>query len=423
MRKRYALVGAGSRGFGMFARPIVEDFADVAELVAVCDANAHRLDLLAQRLGIDVATYADFDEMLSTDAPDIVIVCTVDATHDLFIVRALEAGCDVITEKPMTTTAAKVRAILEAERRTGRMVRVTFNARYGAASEALYKQLRQGVVGTLISAEYTEYLNTDHGADYFRRWHRRKDNSGGLLVHKATHHFDQLNWWIGSDPETVYAIGRQGYYGPTRHERGERCLTCSHADTCEFFVDLRANEKLNALYLQGEALDGYYRDRCVFADEIDIEDAIVVAIRYANGVLVNYALNAFAPYEGQRIGFNGAKGRLEIDLVDDYHGPDEHGAMAVNRRGASPVARVSPLFGRPYEVAVEQREGGHGGSDERIRQRLFRDEQIDTLGQAAGSRAGAMSVLVGVAANQSIATGMPVRIADLVPSGLLGARE
>lgn len=414
MRTRYALVGVGSRGFGMFARPLVRDFADVAELVALCDANTHRMALANQRLGTNIPAYTDFDAMLRAARPQVVIVCTVDGTHHHFILRALEAGCDVITEKPMTTTAEHVRAILEAERRTGRTVRVSFNARYGAPTEALKQELLRGTVGELISVDFTEYLDTEHGADYFRRWHRRKANSGGLLIHKATHHFDQLNWWIGSDPELVYALGATRYYGPTRAERGERCLTCAYTASCPFFLDLRANENLRALYLEAEGEDGYYRDRCVFADEIDIEDTLVVSIRYTNGVLVNYALYAFMPYEGQRIGFNGRCGRMEVDLVDRYHGLDAQGRLAVYRLGVRPDVRVSPLFGRPYTIPVEEREGGHGGADERIRAHLFRAGTPDPLGQVAGSRAGAMSVLIGVAANRSIATGQPVRIAELL---------
>jgi predicted dehydrogenase len=414
MKKRYTLVGVGSRGYGMFARPLVKDFPGVAELVGFCDVNVHRMKLDNQRLGTSIPTFVDFEEMLSATRPDTVIVCTVDGTHHDFVIRALKAGCDVITEKPMTTTAAKVRAILEAEKRGDHTVQVSFNARYGAPTEALYKLLREGVIGNIISADFAEFLNTSHGADYFRRWHRRKENSGGLLIHKATHHFDQLNWWIGSDPETVHAIGDTCYYGPTREERGERCLTCPYAKTCEFYLDLRANENLKALYLDAESEDGYYRDRCVFSDEIDIEDTLAVAIRYTNGVVVNYSLNAFAPYEGQRIGFNGTKGRIEIDMVNQYHGPNEMGILEVYRLDQPLEIKVEPLFGKPYTVPVKLREGGHGGADEGIREHLFRPDVPDPLHQKAGSRAGAMSVLIGAAGNQSIASGMPIKIADLL---------
>jgi len=383
----YVILGTESEGlnekalcFGRCGQSGVRDVY-VAELVGFCDVNKHRMKLANQRLGTSIPAFADFEEMLSVTRPDTVIVCTVDGTHHDFVIRALEAGCDVITEKPMTTTAAKVRAILEAEKHSGHTVHVSFNARYGAPTESLYKLLREGVIGDIISADFAEFLNTSHGADY---------------LHKATHHFDQLNWWIGGDPETIYAIGDTCYYGPTREERNERCLTCPYAKTCEFYLDLRANENLKALYLDAESEDGYYRDRCVFSDEIDIEDTLAVAIRYTNGV------------------FNGTKGRIEIDMVNQYHGPNEMGILEVYRLDQPLEIKVEPLFGKPYTVPVKLREGGHGGADEGIREHLFRPDVPDPLHQKAGSRAGAMSVLIGAAGNQSIASGMPIKIADLL---------
>ena len=86
--------------------------------------------------------------------------------------------------------------------------------------------LKDGVVGEVLNVDFEYLLDTKHGADYFRRWHRRKENSGGLLVHKATHHFDLVNWWIEDEPEEVMAFGSRRFYGPVRAERGVRCLTC-----------------------------------------------------------------------------------------------------------------------------------------------------------------------------------------------------
>lgn len=414
MTTRYALVGVGGRGYYMYARPIVTELADVAELVGLCDRNSHRLQLAVERLGRNIPTFTDFDQMIAQTHPDVVIVCSIDSTHHEYIIRALEAGCDAITEKPMTTTAANVRAILAAERRTGRTVHVTFNVRYSAPAEAIKTLLLQGTIGELVSVDFTEYLDTDHGADYFRRWHRQKDNSGGLLIHKGSHHFDQLNWWIDAAPKTVYALADRRFYGPTRQERGERCLTCAYTRTCPFYLDLRASVDLTAMYLEAEGEDGYYRDRCVFGEDIDIQDTMVVSIRYTNGVLVNYALNAFMPYEGQRIGLNGTKGRMELDLIERYHGLDEQGVLKVLPLPARHEIRVNPLFGRPYTVPVELRYGGHGGADERLRDDLFRAQGPDPLGRRADSRAGALSVLIGVAANQSMVTGQPVEIQNLL---------
>ncbi len=140
-----------------------------------------------------------------------------------------------------------------------------------------------------------------------------------------------------------------------------------------------------------------------------------MVIRYRGGATVNYALCAYAPYEGQRIGFNGTLGRLEVDLVDRYHGPDAAGLLREYPLDVAPVIKVSPLFGHPFTVPIEQRaEEGHGGADARIRNHLFRPETADPLEQRADAWAGALSALVGIAGNRSLATGAPVTIAQLI---------
>lgn len=76
-----------------------------------------------------------------------------------------------------------------------------------------------GAIGDVHSVHFEWLLNTEHGADYFRRWHRDKRNSGGLLVHKSTHHFDLVNFWLGSRPQTVYAQGSLMFYGKENAEK------------------------------------------------------------------------------------------------------------------------------------------------------------------------------------------------------------
>ena len=124
-RKRYAQVGIGSRS-AMFTNAIVDSFSNGCELVALCDTNQGRMDLrnrqIADKCG-PVPTWKaeEFDTMIEQAKPDVVIVTTVDATHSDYICRAMELGCDVITEKPMTTDEAKSQRILDTQKRTGRM--------------------------------------------------------------------------------------------------------------------------------------------------------------------------------------------------------------------------------------------------------------------------------------------------------------
>ena len=209
-----------------------------------------------------------------------------------------------MTEKPMTTDEKKCRAILDTQRKTGRKCRVTFNYRYSPPRTQVKDLLMSGVIGDVLSVDFHWMLDTHHGADYFRRWHSNKVNSGGLMVHKATHHFDLVNWWLSAVPVSVMAMGKREFYTPAMAKRlglqshHERCLTCPEKAKCAFYLDLAANKELKELFLDNEQYDGYFRDRCVFRPDIDIEDTMNVQVRYNTGVTMAYSLNAFNAWEG-----------------------------------------------------------------------------------------------------------------------------
>lgn len=423
-RTRYAIVGLGGRS-RMFVDALADTYADTSELVAFCDTNRVRmqvhLDDKREQLG-DVPCYlaADFPRMLREARPDVVIVTTIDRTHHEYIIGAMEAGCDAITEKPMTVDAPKCRAILDAVKRTGRSLKVTFNYRYGPTRSKLKELLMAGAIGEVTSVHFEWLLNTRHGADYFRRWHRDKRNSGGLMVHKATHHFDLVNWCLDSAPELVFGLGKLAFYGRANAEaRGEprvyyRATGSPAAADDPFALNLKDGGNLEKLYLNAEAEDGYLRDQNVFGDGISIEDTMNVLVRYRSGAFMTYALTAYSPWEGFRIAFNGTRGRLELDEVEKAY-VNAGGSAADEGATDSKQLRLCPHWEKPRIIEVEEGQGGHGGGDVRLLDDLFGPprSEPDPLGRAAGPIDGAWSILTGIAANQSFATGMPVRIDDL----------
>jgi predicted dehydrogenase len=424
-RRRYAIVGAGSRS-QMYQNAIETTYKAHAQLVGICDTNAGRLEVsraLARSHGAtEPKAYAaaDFERMIAETKPEFVIVTTVDGTHHEYLIRAMERGCHTITEKPMTTTAAKCQAIVDARQRTGKTCRVLFNYRYSPPRTQVKDILMSGEIGDVLSVDFQWLLNTSHGADYFRRWHAHKENSGGLMVHKATHHFDLVNWWLGAVPQTVTAMGKRDFYTPAMAKRlglespHERCLTCPEKKKCGFYMDLTAAPKLKQLYLDQEKYDGYFRDRCVFRPDIDIEDTMNVAVRYDNGVTLSYSLNAFNAWEGYQVAFNGTKGRLEHSIVERIYvnGTDtEQGAI----QEGGVKTRVIPLRDAARDIVPWAGVGSHGGGDKiMLDDMLLPKPPEDRYLRAADERAGAASILVGIAANQCFEKGGPVAIADLV---------
>lgn len=409
--KKYVLCGASGRGYHMYAKALTGSYTDVAQLVAIYDINPLRATYVRDCVDPSgtIPVYTDFDEMIKMAKPDTVIVTTIDSVHHENVVRALDLGCDVICEKPMTIDAEKAQAIFEAEKRNNRKIIVTFNCRFMPYVKRVKQLIEGGAVGQVLSVDFEWLLDRQHGADYFRRWHKRMDKGGGLLVTKATHHFDMINWWIRKDPIKVYADAELCFYGPKREERGERCSTCDHYKTCELamggFDDLsgvNSNNYLQKMYFDPEKVDGYVRDQCVFAQS-DIYDNMSLNVRYTDNVLMTYSLNAYMPYEGWRVAINGTKGRLEAQQVS--RGPDD---------GAPQTIQIYTPDGEKTVHFVPKAEGSHGGGDQVLLSWLLREKPEDPLGQAAGSRDGAMSLLIGAAANISIKSGQSVRIADLV---------
>ncbi|MBN1674467.1 MAG: Gfo/Idh/MocA family oxidoreductase [Kiritimatiellae bacterium] len=433
-KKRYAVVGLGGRS-AMYTRALYGDYKAHGQLVGFCDINQTRMDhwnaLYAEQLKVKpVPTYKpeDFDRMIREQKVDAVIVTSMDRTHHRYIIRAMELGCDAITEKPMTVDARKCQAILDTQKRTGRRLTVTFNYRYSPRNSRVREVIQSGAIGRVLSVHFEWLLDTVHGADYFRRWHRDKRNSGGLMVHKATHHFDLVNWWIDSHPEVVFGFGDLVFYGrENAEERGEtrfyhRCHGSTYAENDPWAIHLAKNPKQKGLYLDAEHEDGYYRDMSVFGHYISIEDDMAVLVRYRSGATMSYHLTAYSPWEGYRVMFNGTRGRLEVFCEEkSYVSGAKNDFNMPELRQLEPIENIErphivlrPLWGKPVNVPYEQARGGHGGGDVRLLHDLFVGGRKDPLKTAASHIDGAMSIMTGICANESFKRGLPVRVDELV---------
>lgn len=402
-KKRYVIIGTGIRGVGMWGKGLLETHGDYVELVGLCDKNKLRMEAGQKIIGTNAPLFTDFDEMIQKTKPDFVVVTTMDSTHAQYIIRSMELGCDVLTEKPMATDEQQAQAILDAEKRTGRKIIVTFNYRFGNHHEKTKELLMQGDIGRIVSVDFDWYLDIYHGADYYRRWHGLRKCSGTLLVHKATHHFDLVNWYLDAEPEEVFAFGELKKYGRNGAFRGKNCRLCLHKNKCEFYWDITKDKMLMDLYVTPETEDGYFRDGCVFRNEIDIWDTRSVTVKYNSDVHMSYSLNNFLPYEGFNIGFNGLNGRIECREYDRQ--PWQENNMA--------EIRLTKNFGKTYTFHIPRAEG-HGGGDIKLRDMIFKKDMPDPLGQRAGSRAGTMSIITGIAARHSIDENRTVKISELI---------
>ena len=256
-----------------------------------------------------------------------------------------------------------------------------------------------GVIGKPLAIHYEYLLDTRHGGDYFKRWHRFMEKSGGMMVHKSTHHFDIINWLLNDDPISVSAQGARLYYGNEDRPHGERCSTCSYKETCNSYEFIYDNEFLQKMYFDAESEDGYVRDHCVFKNDTDIYDSMSVSVAYKKGTLLTYSLNLFNTDEGYTMNIIGEKGRIETSTFFE---------------GETYKIIVRYRDGRVEEVTCPKTEGGHAGGDERMVAMLFGGEMEDPLGQCSDSFDGVKSALIGIAANRSIREGVRVEITPIL---------
>ncbi|WVR06149.1 hypothetical protein IAU60_003179 [Kwoniella sp. DSM 27419] len=286
-----------------------------------------------------------------------------------------------------------------------------FNYRYNPVHWKVAEVIAEGKIGNVKSVHFEWLLDTVHGADYFRRWHRYKDRSGGLMVHKSSHH---------SKPKSVFGMGNLAFYGTEQGKKSgwareyDRARGAKAAEDDPFAIHLEDDAGLKALYHDAEHIDHYHRDMNVFADDITIEDDMSVLVNYASG-----------PWEGYRVMFNGDQGRLEVEVVESTHrtpakkgGAEDlvHGDKALSHEGHSKITLQRLWHEKedvPYVVAS-------GGGDEAMLDQIFgpvpgrqpRQSPINRL--SADQTDGALAMAVGLAANESFKTGKLVHIKELL---------
>ena len=421
-KKRYAVCGVSARAINMWIKPIYEIFSDVAEFVGMLDLDPLRFEICRKAFpqAKDVPAYKpeEFDKMIAETKPDCVFVVCTDRYHVEYILKALEKDLDVVTEKPMTTNAEDALRVCEAEKKSKGKVVCTFNYRYDPQHRLLREMVLAGKIGRVTHVDLNWYIDIKHGSSYFNRWNRMRENSGSLSIHKSSHHFDLVTWWIGSpNPQLVHAFGALNHYGPNgpfnpSKKDGRHCGNCSERRKCAYKA--RWETRASVIHVHDDHLDAFdsrlgvlytpslYRpDMCIFDSEIDIHDTFVANVKYENGVLLNYSANFSTPYEGYRLAINGTHGRLE---AESWGGAGST-AFPCPRKDDRYIDYY-PIFGTRERISVKPGVGGHGGGDSVIREEVFLGKdpecKYDIL---AGAIDGLRAIAIGDAVFNSIKDG------------------
>lgn len=435
-KHRYAVCGLSVRGLHQYVLPLLgknrsggPNFSNRAELVGILDLDRERVATFCKSIGHDIPWYAPnaLSRMVKETRADTLIVAGPDGTHARHIVAGLDAGCDVITEKPMVIDCKQVRQVQAAEKRNNRRLRVAHNYRYAPLHQKLKKLISSGKVGRVVSVEFTFNLDTFHGSSYFYRWNRERAMSGGLSISKGCHHMDLVNWWLDDVPEEVFSFGGLNYFGKNgvlrpRDSHGKTLSPTEEKRRCPVFhkhytgkYDPAGNDIGtgwdNGFGLSYQQQYPANERRYIYDDEIAIEDSYSASVRYRSGATMTYSCNFCTPWEGYILGINGSKGRIEVVQRSD---PDPTGKTNPAKGGG--LITFYPLFGGKQLIEIPAVEGGHGGADFKIQNDLFRKESAASkkLQLLADSEAGAYAVAAGEALWRSVKSKRPVNIAKLL---------
>ena len=376
------IVGTGQRGMGFFA-PYIKNNPHQARLNAVADIDEVRLKSAVEDIERqDLRQYNGVEGLLNDPEVEAVVITTPDGTHREVLEKVLKAGKHAICEKPMATTIEDAIAITKMAMQTNKTVQIGFMLRYAPFFVKLRDLVAAGAIGDLLQVNASEIVEYRHGASYFRRWHRFRAHSGGLLVHKACHTLDVLNWIVDSPPSWVSAVGGTNTF-TYKAGAATLCRDCQFKSTCP--AAYREGMK-NWLYLSRQERRGpdqHRRDECVYNIEKDSVDNAVLNAEYENGVRLAYTFATTGARHERHLLLVGQGGQIHASQAD--------GTISIEPVGGKPEMVVFP----------EEQRGEHGGGDKPLMESFFNSVATGEK-PVADVLAGLYSVSLGVAATQSI---------------------
>ena len=176
------------------------------ELYAFCDINEAQLKKMAAKYGI-TRTYTDCNEMLKLKELDAVSVCTWNSAHAPCTIAALNAGKHVLCEKPMATSAAEAREMLEAAKRNHKLLMIGFVRRYGNDCRIVKDFIDKDFIGDIYYAKATYLRRNGNPGGWFGDKSR---SAGGPLIDLGVHVIDLTRYLMGNPkPVSIYGVTYQ----------------------------------------------------------------------------------------------------------------------------------------------------------------------------------------------------------------------
>jgi UDP-N-acetyl-2-amino-2-deoxyglucuronate dehydrogenase len=208
-----ALIGCGRISY-KHIDALVEN-QDRVDLVACCDpqtelAKAKKDDYTAKTgKAHDVAVYADYRQMLGEITPDIVAIATESGRHARIALDAFQAGCQVLTEKPMALSTADATEMIDAAKAADKTLGVCFQNRFNGPIQRLRTAVDAGRFGRLLHGQIQ--IRWNRNLEYYRQapWRGTWEQDGGTLMNQCTHGVDLLQWLMDSPVRRIHGVTRR----------------------------------------------------------------------------------------------------------------------------------------------------------------------------------------------------------------------
>lgn len=373
---KIGVIGCGLRvDYGVLANIIAGKSKDRLEITALFDPSAASIERIRSSVAPNAKAYASEAELLEKSGVDWVVIGSWNCFHADQVIAAVQAGKHVFCEKPLATNIEDCIRIQEALKAApDRQFFFGLVLRYTSLYSKVKELIKEGVLGRIISMEFNETLDFNHGGYIHGNWRRDRNNAGTHLLEKCCHDFDLVNWLLGSLPVKAASFGGKDFFVPENRE---------------FADSLGANaegKKAYQIWRDPDPVDP-------FSEGASIVDNQVAILQYANGVRATFHTNCNAAIHERRMYILGSHGSLRVDAIT--------GKIELRRIG----------FDTPTEVYSMPSGNGHYGGDALMSDRLV-CSMLEGTQPLASIGEGIRSAVSCLGVDQALDTG---EIVDLRP--------
>lgn len=373
-----ALLGAGNRGC------VYSDYSlsnpEEMEIVAIIEKNGLRLKEAAERYNVArELCFSDLNVFLDKKiSADVVINATMDEMHYETTVKLIDAGYDILLEKPITNNKKQLLDIQKRANDKGVKIIICHVLRYAPFYREAKKIIKEGKIGKILTIEMNEHVWIAHFLDSFVRgkWNSETKCGSSFLLQKSCHDTDLMCWLNNeSTPKKVASFGSRALFNKDNMPAGatEFCYNCPHNNTCLYSAQ-KVHLEFDSIPFQtwaemGKPIEEITKEekaehlkrsdygRCAYNSGGDIVDRQVLSVEFENGSTVMFTMVGGTSKAGRYLHIVGAKGEIEGHLEDNAF------ALRLFDRSGNNFKYNETIIDFSKDVKLNAMYSGHGGGD------------------------------------------------------------